>query len=789
MSQEARLKITKRELKCFYGQNTQDRRPRPVTDLMCLAAAGDRLAIGSGQGWVFVYRSGELTPFFEKQLSDGIRTCSVSFDRTGELLLAATVQGKICLIDLAEGATERVRAEHVHNCQIQAAAIDPDARGKTTLSCAFCDTNGTVWRIRPKSRALFKSGDYEVSEIWKGKGLDTIAWKGDVIAWNTENVGQTAEVRMYRANGNEMIKTVIKPERITGIKYPRCSFVFNGSESLTVLANGSTYEVDLQSGGAPKPVRKGEPVYLMARNGSRMTARLMVIGGSKKATFEITRADGEACKDMIAGEFDESKQMALQPAGREGFYVMFTDQVYYVKILSNDEKVDYYLSIDNIEQCLANFREITRDGDKTDDQRRQLLTKILEHLQKKGDDAKMAEVCKEFATGSDWEMLIQYFRELGKFEVIAGIVPLGDVQLDKGVVTDILQVLIRRNEERFLEVFDKLGRDSFMAVKLVGDVQRRYEDNRNFAGPLMTIEHMLGEHEKAFRTALEMRYPKFFDDIVRFEQYKFLLNEHNLKQIMEKYPDTFAEFLMQHVEQLDPSIILGLMNSVLGDVYKRMEVSPETAEADLKVIEQFKLGYLDKLRQIDHPVLLEERWGTELAIMYIKFNSPKTMEYLQTSASFKLMPVREAAEEHGMYKEAAFLCQKAGDLAGGMSIYLEHIQDPQEALQFAKDCDKGGNKDKEMWKLLTTYSYTHPEFLRAMLMDLPNLKIKPVKFIKGIPDTNIIPDFEQLAARTVKEYKRKERTLELAQQIVATDAFGAFSRRLEQYKSGKLTHF
>lgn len=780
MSKEARLKIVKQQLKC-----SPDRRARPVTDLMCLAVEGGKVAVGSGQGWVFVYREGQTTPFYEKQLSDGMRTCSVSFDKTSELLLAATVAGKITIIDFAEGGSERT---YQHKAQIQSAAIDPDARTKTGISCVFCDTNGVVWRIRPKSSSLFKSSDTDVSDIWKGKGLDTIAWKGDIIAWNTEN-GQTEEVRMYRPSAGQMIKSVIKPERLSTcphIRYPRCSFVVTSPDSMTVLANGSQYEVELPS-GAWKRVGDPQPVYLMARNGS-MTAKLMVLGGSRKATFEISRGSSEVCRDEIAGEFEESKQMALQPAGNEGFYVMFTDQVYYVKILSNDEKVDYYLSIDNIEQCLATFREIVKSG-KSDEQKRQLIMKILEHLNKKGDDTRMAQVCSEFASNSDWPELIQYFSQIGKFEIVAGIVPLETVQLDKAVVTDILQVLIRRNESRFLEVFTKLNPDSFTAVKLVGDVQRRYEDDPKFAGALMTIEHKLGEHEKAFRTALDMKYPGFFTDIERFNQYKFLLNEFNLKQIMEKYPDTFADFLKQHVEQLDPSTILGLMNSVLADVNKQMEVNPETAEADLKVIEQFKLGYLDKLRQIDHPVLLEERWGTELAIMYIKFNSPETMKYLETSASFKLMPVREAAEEHGMYKEAAFLCQKAGDLAGGMNIYLEHIPDPQEALRFAKECDKGGNKDKEMWKLLTTYSYTHPEFLRAILMDLPNLKIKPVKFIKGIPDTKIIPDFEQLAARTVKEYKRKERTLDLAQRIVATDAFGSFSRRLDAYKAGKLQPF
>jgi hypothetical protein len=141
-----------------------------------------------------------------------------------------------------------------------------------------------------------------------------------------------------------------------------------------------------------------------------------------------------------------------------------------------------------------------------------------------------------------------------------------------------------------------------------------------------------------------------------------------------------------------------------------------------------------------------------------------------------------------MYPEAAFLYKSEGDLKGGMAIYLENVKDPKAALEFAKACARG-RSDDEMWRLLINHSYQHPDFLRAVLEDLPNLPINPVEYIEGIHRTDVISDFEVLAAKTVKDYQRKVRTAELTQRIVANDAFGAFRRSFDKYRAGKATHF
>jgi hypothetical protein len=162
--------------------------------------------------------------------------------------------------------------------------------------------------------------------------------------------------------------------------------------------------------------------------------------------------------------------------------------------------------------------------------------------------------------------------------------------------------------------------------------------------------------------------------------------------------------------------------------------------------------------------------------------------------------VREEAVRQGMFREAAYLFKRGGDATGGMGIYLDRVRDPQAAIEYAKGCyverpvrgrrEKKKKPDKEVWGMLIKESYRDPAYLTAMLMELPNLDWKPkqsVKFIEGIPDTSIVPNFEELASRTVKEYRRKLTTAKLTQEIVATDAFGAFKRSFDRYRSGKPT--
>jgi hypothetical protein len=120
-----------------------------------------------------------------------------------------------------------------------------------------------------------------------------------------------------------------------------------------------------------------------------------------------------------------------------------------------------------------------------------------------------------------------------------------------------------------------------------------------------------------------------------------------------------------------------------------------------------------------------------------------------------------------------------------MQIYLENLKDPKAAIEFAKKCG-----DDRVWKALADHSVKNVEFLQEFLRQLPTFPntnyTDPVEFIQRIVSIKELNDFEGLASNIVKEYRRKLRTAELAQNIVATDAFGAFKRSFERYQSATI---
>jgi hypothetical protein len=339
---------------------------------------------------------------------------------------------------------------------------------------------------------------------------------------------------------------------------------------------------------------------------------------------------------------------------------------------------------------------------------------------------------------------------------------------------------------------------SFEPYSLLGEIQRRVAEDRQFREPLMRLYHILGEDTKAFETALAMEppYAGFFQDITDKGHFKFILAGSNFGVILRAYPHSFPDFLMDHIAELEPAQIL---KQVQIELDKAARSNDETA---IEVVERFKLSYLDRLYSFGHALFDREENGTELALMYIKFMSPKAMKFLTENTNFRLMQVRAAAVQRGMYREVAFLYKRVGDAVGGMGRFLDHIGDPQGAIDYAKSCyiekpvgrrgEKKKKPDKEVWQMLIRKSYRDGDFLREMLIELPNLDWKPkhsVKFIQEIPDTSIVPNFEELASRTVKEYRRKLTTAKLTQDIVAKDAFGAFKRSFDRYKMGKPTQF
>jgi hypothetical protein len=566
---------------------------------------------------------------------------------------------------------------------------------------------------------------------------------------------------------------------------------------MTIDFGGAIYDLVIGPKGQQK-VAQRTTAQLIAKNDD-LTAKFVFSDSAPQPRIEIECGDETLGGDVALEDFDPRKFMALC-AWKDDFLLAVTSGVFSITRLTDLERIEYFLRINRMESGLARFRELRAVLPR--DQCLLLVLRIVDMLLNEEHPERAVAVCEEFAESEHWQNIVVFFKERGMLEVVAPIVPLESADWNTHERTEMLKVLASGPAKPFCERFDKLPESAYQADVLLNEIKRGSDRDPGFLAPLMRLYHIHDDHVSAFQTALSMTppYPGFFADIAKYGQYKFIVGDRtsHFGQILRAFPDTFTAFLLDHIAELDPALVIRQINAELDGV-------PHSGGRDdaVELIERFKLEYLDSLYESGHTLFDREENGTELALMYVKFKSPKTMQFVTENGNFRLMEVRQAAVDQGMFKEAAFLFKRGGDPVGGMAICLERIKDPQVAIEYAKSCyveafvrgrpgERKKKPDKEVWDLLIRHSYGDPAYLTAMLMELPNLDWKPkrsVRFIQGIKETKIVPNFEDLASRTVKEFRRKLTTAKLTQEIVATDAFGAFKRSFDRYKLGKPEHF
>jgi hypothetical protein len=722
-----------------------------------------------------------------------MRVSALSFDRSNDLLLAASIDGNIRVWE--RGNPQPIR-QHTHGCGVVTCAIDPDAKSLSQLSCAFVDFNGQVIRLRPSIGFLGRANPHPESvELARDeRDVETIVWKNDVIAWSSPRFFKIT--RMVKGVPDKTLH-ITPPASFYDSPHPRGTFLIHSPEALTIDFGGAIYDIMIGPKGQQKVAQRTQ-AQLIATN-EEMTAKLVFSEAAPQPRIEIDCGDETYGEDLVLDDFDPNRFMALCP-WKDDFLLAVGGGIYSITRLTDLERIQYFLRKNQMEQGLAKFRELRPVLPR--DQCLLLILRLVDMLLNDEMEERAVSVCEEFAESEHWQNIVVFFKERGMLEVIAPTVPLESPDWNIRERTEMLKVLSSGPAKPFCERFDKLPDDAFQADVLLNEIKRGSERDPGFLAPLMRLYHVHDDHVSAFQTALSMNppYPGFFADIAKYSQYKFIIGDRasHFGAILRAYPDTFAAFLLDHITEIEPGQVLRQINAELDNV-----AQSQNPDEEVELIERFKLDYLDRLYESGHTLFDREENGTELALMYVKFKSPKTMEFVTENRNFRLMDVRQAAVDQGMFREAAFLFKRGGDPVGGMEICIQRIKDPQAAIEYAKGCyveaavrgrpgERKKKPDKEVWDLLIKHSYGDPAYLTAMLMELPSLDWKPkrsVRFINGIKDTRIIQNFEDLASKTVKEFRRKLTTAKLTQEIVATDAFGAFRRSLDRYKLGKTEHF
>jgi hypothetical protein len=163
------------------------------------------------------------------------------------------------------------------------------------------------------------------------------------------------------------------------------------------------------------------------------------------------------------------------------------------------------------------------------------------------------------------------------------------------------------------------------------------------------LELELASRQTNSRAAIEVGERFKLEDLAHRDELGEDRNPH-CGQVLRAYPGKFPAVGSEHITELEPG-------QVMRQIHLELELASRqtNSRAVIESVEPFKLDSRAHLDELGYPLFQREENGTELALMYVKFKSPKTMKFITENGNFKFMAVREEAVRQGMFPEAAFL--------------------------------------------------------------------------------------------------------------------------------------
>ncbi|KAH0785317.1 vacuolar protein sorting-associated protein 41 [Histomonas meleagridis] len=702
----------------------------------------DKIVFGTEHGRCVVAKlSGETLIEYTK--SDAQITY-ISVDSTGKFVLFSTGNGNLNLYPISENKSVITVS---HGVSISACALDPNYASTKEFNAIFSDTNGSIIRI---SQGWLRMKKTTISE---NEGfIQTVWWKNGIIAW-----ASFTSINVIREKNEEKLYKITPVFPNSPIQNPRCTFL-QLSDSILGLSFGSLYYELWLTTTREIVVNVHRNVLSLAVQDS-ITMQLFYDDAKKECMFYIDQNLTISYVSPPENAIKPSKYVTLLPTTKGKFILVLDQFVYCITFSSWAERLQMHLDRNEDQLCLKKFESMLPSL--TDNERVDLVMRILSHfIKSKSDYNKAAELCNKYLKprNEEWDRAIELFQNNDAISSLASYVPLEELKNTPKLVP-ILRELIHNDTQRFCQVFSNLPPDSFDPKLLINDVQIKADSEKVFHIPLMILYHRIGEHSKAFDSGLTANYLNLFDDIEKYQLYDYPLKRFDT--LYRTYGDIFTQFMLSHTEQMKPILVLPNFKTNTVQMCQHM------------------LNYLHQLYKMHIPI--PKPYGTDLAVLYIKFHHPETMNYLLNSSEFDYTVARQTAIDEKLYREAAFLSKKTGAILDGMRIHLNNIKNPKETVEYAIQV-----ADKSVWDELTLKAYDDPALLQVMLDNLPSLNIKFDEFIRNIPDKLMSKELIQSIARALKEFKRRMKTAQLTQEIVANAAFDLFEKQMNAKKRARI---
>lgn len=224
---------------------------------------------------------------------------------------------------------------------------------------------------------------------------------------------------------------------------------------------------------------------------------------------------------------------------------------------------------------------------------------------------------------------------------------------------------------------------------------------------------------------------------------------HLLPTLKDRIPDLLTVSLAEGSLSSAPlPIIRTHMSKAISIVVRaRNEVIPEVIVAQImkRDLPMVAFLYLEQLTLSDS--FASQSFGDLQVSLYADFDRPKLMGFLKKHNNYNLEKASIVCERLGYIPELVYILGKVGQNKQALKLVIEKLQDPEQAIDFAK-----AQKDAELWDDLIDYCLERPEFIRVLLKRASG-SVDPIQVLNRIPAKMRIPGIRDAVLHIFSEFE------------------------------------
>ena len=272
-------------------------------------------------------------------------------------------------------------------------------------------------------------------------------------------------------------------------------------------------------------------------------------------------------------------------------------------------------------------------------------------------------------------------------------------------------------------------------------LQDKPEQKDRLRKTLSGLYILAGDPVTAVHHLLLLRDPSVLDLVSKYHLLRSFLNQ--ISEILTINLKSIEDLTLAPL----PIIRETMSRAISIVVQGRHEVTPDDVVSHLteKKLEVVSFLYLEQLNLVDS--FASQKFGDLQARLYAEFDRPKLIGFLKRNNNYNLEKAAQVCESLGYIPELVYILGKVGQNKRALKLVLEDLQDPDQAIEFAKQ-----QNDQELWDDLLDYCLTRPLYLKTLL-DKASGAVPPAQILARIPAKLAIPGLKDTLLRIFTDHE------------------------------------